>query len=177
MDVEQEYMEDALSQDSYSRKDPETFKECVLRAIEKCRIEMSKEMTKGKTLFIEKDGASIPVVIPDQRKVVEGCINMFHDLMLFTFDNIVIEKLKEIREKITALDDEYLNYYLKHEKWQPHKKSAEDKGAIPQESSFGNMLLQGKDDDRVELFREMFQQLVLLYKRKNELKDKRIAQA
>jgi len=177
MDIEEEFLEDALTQDNYSRKDPETFKECVLRAIEKCRIEMSKERTKGKTIFVQRDGISIPLTIPDQRKVVEGCINVLYDLLIYTFDEQGIKVFERIKESINNLDRDYLKEYIKLEQYVPSKNYAINNQQLPSEAPLGNTFIQRKEDERVELYRNMFQELILLYKRKNELKNTRTAQA
>ena len=175
MDIEEEYLEDILTQDNYSRKEPETYKECVLRAIEKCRLEMSKQMTKGKTIFIEKGGVSIPIVIPDQREVVISSVKTLYNLLLFTFDKEVIEKFKKLKESIKKLDEKYLKEYISLETYVPHRKYSENNKIINIETPLGNSLVQKKEDERMDFYEEMFQELVLLYKRKNELKNTRTA--
>jgi len=175
MDIEQEFLEDTLNQENYSRKDPESFKDIVMRAMEKCRIEMSKELTIGSTDLKEHQGVIVPIIISDQRKVVENCINVLHSLMKYYFDDQAREVFKKIEEKIINLDQTYLDYYIKHEKWTPHRESAESNGIIPKESSFGSTLLQKKGNERSTLYWQKFDELVELYLRKNELKNKKTA--
>jgi len=171
-DIEEGFWEDANVQGGNYQKDPETYKECVLRAIEKCRLEMSKELTKGKTIFVKKDNVTIPVVIPDQRKVVEGCVNCLYDLLLFTFDGEATKELDKLVESIEGLQEKYLNLYIETEKYIPNKTNAENNKQIPTESPLGNYMIQQKEDERVQLYRKMFQTLLLLYKRKRELSNR-----
>lgn len=171
-DIEEGFWEDANVQGGNYQKDPETYKECVLRAIEKCRLEMSKELTKGKTIFMKKDNVTIPIVIPDQRKVVEGCVNCLYDLLLFTFDDEGRVKLDKLIEDIEGLQQKYLDEYIRLETFVPNKLHATRNKQIPTESALGNYMIQQKEDERVQLYRKMFQELLLLYKRKRELSNR-----
>lgn len=174
MDIEASSLMD-MAQPSYGIKEPETYKEIVLRTINKCASEMEKELTKGTTKMIEKNGIVIPIVIPDQRKVVENCVKTLYNLLLFTFDKEAFKTFGNIQRKIRDLDKKYYEMYLERETWMPHKKTAHHTLSIPTETPLGGVLIQKKDDERVELYEEMFQELLLLYKRKKELSNKRIA--
>ena len=158
------------NQDGYTNQ-VNSFREIVIRAIEKCRNEMSKEKTKGKTIFIQKNGANIPVVIPDQRKVVESCIEQLYDLMIYIFDDKIQEELSIINKEIEELDEHYLKLYLEHEKFVPSRQYAIQNQQIPPESDLGNTLIQQKEDKRLSLYRKMYQELILLFKRKNDLSN------
>jgi len=163
------YEEDE-NQDGYTSQ-VNSFREIVLRAIEKCRLEMSKEKTKGKTIFIQKNGANIPVTIPDQRKVVESCIEQLYDLMMYIFDEEAKDRLREIEESMEKLDGEYLENYIANEKFVPSRTYAINNKQIPAESDLGNALIQQKGDKRLSLYRNMYQELLLLFKRKNDLSN------
>jgi len=175
MDIEESFRMDVEENSmAYRPKEPETYKEIVLRAIEKCRQEMSKELTKGKTIFIERGGASIPVTIPDQRKVVENSVKQLYDLLLYFFDDIAVEKLKDLDETIDKLNQKYYEMYIELEKNVPHKNWAIANLGISN-SPLGNNLMQDKQDERVKLYRTMYQELILLFKRKGDLSGRRVA--
>jgi len=147
-----------------------SYREIVLRCIEKCRKEKSKELTKGKTIFIEKNGTSIPIVIPDQRKVVESCINELYDEMIWYFDEKSKEELPKINEQIEELNQKYYEMYLKLEKHIPSREFAKNNltmGTTP----LGNSLIQDKEDERATLYRKMYQELLLNFKRENDLSN------
>ena len=148
-----------------------SYREIVIRCIEKCRIEMSKEKTKGKTIFIEKNGASIPIVIPDQRKVVQSCIEQLYDLMLFKFDKTIKSNLEVIETEIEELEEKYLGLYISGEKNVPNKTFATNTQQIPSETALGNALIQRREDKRLFLYRKMYQELLLLFKRQNDLNN------
>jgi len=168
VDYYDNYEEDE-AKEGFGDNNTNSYREIVLRSISKCATEMQKEMTKGKTIFIEKNGANIPIIIPDQRKVVIGCINVFYDLMLRVFDDEATKNLNELEEEINGLNEKYLEKYLSIETNIPLKKQAEKTRTLNTETALGNMLLQEKEEEKLSLYRKMFQQLLLLFKRKNDL--------
>jgi len=147
-----------------------SYREIVLRCIEKCRVEKSKELTKGKTIFIEKNGASIPIIIPDQRKVVESCINELYDELLWYFDDKAKEILPKIVEEIENLNQKYYEKYLKKETHIPSRQFAINNLQIGN-TPLGNVLMQDKEDERNKLYRKLYQELLLLFKRENDLSN------
>lgn len=147
-----------------------SYREIVLRCIEKCRLEKSKELTKGKTIFIEKNGATIPIVIPDQRKVVESCINELYDELIWYFDDKAKVILPKLNEEIDNLNQKYYELYLKRETHIPSKNYAERNFCIGQ-TPLGDTLVQDKEDERTKLYRKMYQELLLLFKRENDLSN------
>lgn len=160
------------NEEGFVRKEPESFKEIVLRGIETCRKEMSKELTIGKTTIIQKGGVNIPVVIPDQRKVVESCVKQLYDLLLFFFDEKANENLPALEEEIDKLEEKFLNMYLEVETYVPHIQYAKKYGAIHPSSALGANFDERRENLRVKLYRKMYQELILLFKRKRDLSNK-----
>ena len=73
----------------YGSKDRSiSYKDIVLRAIEKCRVEGSKEMSRGgqKLIFSKELNDWIPINLPDQRQLYKQTILQLYDLLIFTFD-------------------------------------------------------------------------------------------
>ena len=65
----------------YHKKDQtKSYREIVLEAIEKCRIEGSKQMTKGGEYMLEN---GIVITAPDQRQIYIYCVEALYGLLFF----------------------------------------------------------------------------------------------
>ena len=84
----------------YSKKKPESFRDVVLRAIEKIRLEGSKEMTKGGEITQMFDGEPVVITIPNQRNIYIQSINTFYDLLVNFFDEKFKKNTKDYIEGI-----------------------------------------------------------------------------
>jgi hypothetical protein len=160
------------------KNDNISFKDIILRAIEKVRIEASKEMVKGgERLIFSKDlNDYIPITLPDQRKLYEQSIILLHDLLLWYFDENAIKTFKEIENNIENAYKKHFDEYLLKEYWIPYKQTAEQSGLIQtgQYSNVGAYFVQKYEDYVFNQYRKMFQELILLYKRKNDLSNKKV---
>jgi len=185
VDVNKAIMEDGVIVDSSSyfpNKEVQNYREIVLRAIEKCRVEMSKEMTKGKTIFIEHEGEQVPIVLPDQRRVVIETIKQFYYLMFFYIDNgktgepQTKTNIGKIETSLKNKNETYYQKYLKEEFHEKYKEQAEltKRITIGDESPVGNDILEELENYELGLYQEMYKELLLLFKRKNELSSKRV---
>lgn len=169
--------EDELDNYSYYGKKEEgiSFKQIVLRGIEKCRIEGSKEMTKGgqKMIYSRELSDWIPMNLPDQRKVWEQTIKQLHDLLLFYFDKTAKENIPRINEEIKNAYKIFYEQYLESENWIPYKEVSEQTKTITtgKQSSVGSHYIQLYEEYVFEKYREMYQELLLLFKREKELSN------
>lgn len=151
-----------------------TYKSIVMKQIDKVREESSKELTKGGEhyIYVPQLHKHVPVSLPDQRKVVEQSIKCLYDLLLFHFDEIAQKKIN--KKLIPSIENAYRLFfqeYLKRETWKPFKEYALKAKLIPsgKESPIGEYILQELEDYKYECWREVYQELILLFKRKNEL--------
>lgn len=163
----------------YSQKAPENYIEIVIQQINLCRRELSKHLTEGGTYFIrQKGGMMVPKIIEDQWEVNERCVNQLHDLMLYVFDDQLNEKLEEIYEEYRQSKKDLIEKYLRMEN-DPKKKdillktgefvSFDDSSSIA--SKFAVSMMRSFKEHRT---RRMYQELLLLFKRKNDLSKKRM---
>ena len=114
---------------------------------------------------------TIPIVIPDQRKVVESCVEQLYDLMLHYFDDKAIKNIGELDKQLIGLKDKYVKMYLEMEVNIPALLQVKRTRMLDVENPLSNALKQEQEDERVYLFRKMYQELLLLFKRKNDLSN------
>jgi hypothetical protein len=168
---------DVNSSYGYQKQESIQFKDIVLRAMEKCRIEGSKEMTKGgrTSIFSRELNSFIPITIPDQRKVYQQCIEQLFNLLFFYFDDIAKEKVKDIRKNIEDSYTNNLNNYLKAEIYVPFKLLAEKTRIIQsgKESGIGLFFISRHEDEILSLYNRLYMELIMLFKRKKDLSMKR----
>lgn len=150
-----------------------SYKEIVLKQIETCRVEGSKQMV-GESSFYQKDnnGNFYQIHLFDQKKIYIQCVKSLYDLMLRYFDEDMKKKDKELNEKLKGLSTTYINLYVKREPLQHFKTIAQQTGVI-QKNAVGSRVLSELEEARWEIYRELYQELLLLFDRKNELSGKR----
>jgi len=164
-----------FSEDSWRHKEPESHKEIVLRAVEECRKQLSKDLRLGGTYNVQTPKGVLPVYFPDQRELNMNTIETLYDLMIWYFDEEANKKFKEIKGNINGAYEKYFQEYLEREYSEGYKQMAVKSRIIQKgkhslvgeeiESQMGKYILQQ--------YRRLFQELVLLFKRKNELSGKR----
>jgi len=156
----------------FGKKDQtKTYREIVLTAIEKCRIEYSKQMTKGGNYFID----GIVVNLPDQREVYVNTVKILYELLFSHRDDDAIKNIDKILKSIEGLYQKYFDKYLEREWWIPYKEQAVKEARMVEGDASGvaAFLTQQREDERLELYLRMFRELMGLFERKNELSTKR----
>lgn len=152
-----------------------TFKDIVLRAIETCRKEGSKEMSKGgqKTIFSKEINDYITINLPDQRKLYQQSILALYDLLLWYFDDDAKKIMQTIESNMQNAYKKFFDDYIKRETWEPYRDMAMRSGIIKtgKDSDVGIHYLHLYEEYIASLYRKMYQELILLYKRKNELSN------
>ena len=101
-------------------------------------------------------------------------VNSYREIVLRCIEKCRKEKSKEelpkINEQIEELNQKYYEMYLKLEKHIPSREFAKNNltmGTTP----LGNSLIQDKEDERATLYRKMYQELLLNFKRENDLSN------
>jgi len=161
-------------QQQWGKKTVEDYREIVLKAIEKCREEGSKQMTKGipnVLIYNEEIKSYEKVNLEDQRKVFEEAVNTLHDLLLYIFDDKIKERIKEIKKQKQGIFENLFQKYLLLEDTPKVKQQAIKLHSFVRTKigkTFGDTIEQRYH----ELNRELFRELLLLFKRKNDLKSK-----
>ena len=148
------------SEDAWSKKEPETFKDIILRSMESCRVEWSKDMRKGGTYNVQTQKGVLPVYFPDQREKAINSTRTFYNLILWYVDDKGKEVFKGIQGRLDGIPA-YTNkvYADVLKRFSNDKKKASEFA----EETTANYTL--------ELYREMFKELILLFKRRNELSN------
>ena len=148
---------------SYGKKDQTlTTKEIVLNAIDKCRREGSKQMTKGGTEMV--DGQLVN--IPDQGLVYIETVKTLYDLLEFFFDEEAKVNCKDTVQRLHTMYNDQFKVYLKEEDSQIILNS---KPTTFMSTNVGEKHKQVLKVRKVDLYRLMFRDLFALFKRKNEL--------
>ena len=165
-------MEESFVSNPYKKEEKKTFAEVVIAQIGACAIEFSKEMKAGFQYEQVVDGQRVVTVSPDQRLLAINHVKTLYDLLLFYFDDIIKEELKKLQKKMKDEEEDNLQKYLKAGDKPPNTQQALTTRLYPQ-SQTGNFFKEQSMYLKVEHYRQMFQILVLLYKRKHELSGKR----
>lgn len=152
-----------------------TYKMIVMNQIDLVRREGSKEMIKGGETYVwvRELGKHVPIKIPDQRHVYAQCVSGLYDLLIHYFDAEAKKKLGVLMSGIENAYRTYLKIYLQRETWLPFKEYATRTGIIPsgKESRVGDYTQAEMDEFIYQSYRKIYQELVLLFKRKNELSN------
>lgn len=159
------------------RKDKEiSYKQIVLRAIEECRKQGSRQMKRGVEVFIkDKNGNFIPQQLDDQRKVWKECVFQLECLLLFAFDKEAEDKINKCKENIQKIHNKYLQVYLNSETFIPYKKWSQMSGQYHPSSQLTPQFIQYEEEEILNQWRTIYQELLILYKkRKNELSNRRV---
>jgi len=144
-----------------------TFKEIVLKAIENCRIEGSKQMVKGGEVTVLVEGQPTRVTQRDQRKVFEEATETLYDLLNYYIkDKKILEDLEDKKQK------EYDSLLKNYKEITPNErlKTIASKGTFPRDPS-SEYFLQLFEDFKISLVREKFRFLIKVFKTNNELKQ------
>ena len=152
-------------------KGAKTYEQIVLEQISRCVSEGSKEMVGG--YFREKATRMgiQEIYVPDQRQVYLQCIMSLYDLLLPFFDDIMNEylktfnnqlinikesKIKALNEKVKYIDDGRLRWSIQQQI---------DTGYLDPDSVEAKQAM----DEKLETYRFLYQQLLLLFGRKRYL--------
>lgn len=146
---------------AWRQKEPETFREVVLRIINSCSQEWSKDMRKGGTYNVETPKGILPVYFPDQREKAINSTLTLYDFLFYYFDDECKNNIKSLSEEIDGLED------YKKKTFNRLKVYCKDKRKALEDAEEITITKQ------VDIYRRIFRELVLLYKRKNELSMKR----
>ncbi len=165
-------VEEQFISNPYKKDEKKSHGEIVVSQIDVCRKEFSKELKKGFEQQIVVSGKVITVNVPDQRNTNIQCTKTLYDLMMFFFDDDFKASLTTIKDKLDNAGKLYLEKYLSVEPLSKNKNIAQQTRMI-QNSPTGERVFQALMNYQSELYREMFQELVLLFKRRNELSGKR----
>ena len=117
-------------------------------------------------------GKLITISVPDQRQTNIQSTKTLYDLMIFFFDKKFDAKFVDIKKRLNGAGQSFLERYILVEPNSQLKRIAEETKMI-QNNSIGERVFQESMNYQSELHREIFQELILLFKRKNELSGKR----
>lgn len=160
----------------YQKKDKvKTYREVVLDAIDTCRKEGSKHLTTGGRKTMMFNGVPITIDLPDQRETYIQTVKSFQDLMLWFYDDEAEENIKKEEKNLSEIPKQIMGLYLRKETYLPYKNNTLKTGVISKgsHSIIGEMVLQEAEDMKLQIYRVIYQELLLLFKRKRELSNVR----
>jgi hypothetical protein len=163
--------------EQYFKKEPQNYKEIVTRAISKCVLEGQKEFSRGGQIKEIINNEVVVRTIPNQRKVYINCIKSYEDLMVFFFDDIAKENINELKELLKLIYPNWLDMYLKQETDDNCLEFATMTGHISPRAYYFDYIMDMMELDEVEIWRKIFIELNLLFKRKKELSGKKTLSA
>ena len=158
----------------WEKKEPKSYKDVVLKQIELCRVEGSKQMIGQAELFQRTNVGLQKVSFFDQKKIYMQSVLTFHDLMLRYFDDEVKTALTNIDKKIKDKMEELIKLFTENEPRKDYGKICEKTRELIN-TPFGTKLINIFEEFKYQQHRKMFQELLLLYDRKNDLSGKRTA--
>ncbi len=165
--------EEIFDSNPFKKEEKKTLPEVIISQIDKCAQEFSKEMKKG---FVHKevvDGQMVLLTHPDQRYTAINHSKTLYDLLIFYFDKELKDKIKIIKKQMEEIKKRNFEYYLLIEMDTRQKRIAAQTNNFPSTQA-GDISNDNYLNELTECYRTMFQELVLLFKRKNELSGKRI---
>jgi len=159
----------------YKKEEKKSLAEVIISQIDVCRKEFSKEMKPGFNQKIFFNGEWIIVTHPDQRQTNIAVTKTLYNLLQWFFDDKFKEEYKKFQILIKNSNELFLNKYIELEMNSNLKRLAEETKKIPSHklSKLSGEIRQSHLNYIAELYRELFSELVLLFKRKNELSGKR----
>jgi len=156
------------------KQDKMTFRDIVISAIELCRVEGSKEMTKGgqANVFSKEMNSWISVNVPDQTKVFQQTVEQLYNHLAYHFDKEAKDKIEQIRKDIDNSYLVHLKKYIEIEEWIPYKERAKKIGAIQtgKDSGIGVFYLSLYEAEVLKLYNKLQRELIFLFERVGELR-------
>ncbi len=168
-------MEKEFDSNPYKKEDKKSLAEVILSQIDVCRKEFSKEMKPGFNQKIFFNGEWIIISHADQRQTNIAVTKTLYNLLQWYFDDTFKAEYKKFQTLQNNSNKLFLKKYIELEMNSNLKELAERTKRIPSHklSKISGDIRQSHLNYIAELYRELFSELVLLFKRKNELSGKR----
>lgn len=133
--------------ENYRGKETYSFKEICLAQVKRCVVALSQEMREGFWIYSSTPNQAPEKIkyVGDAREEAVNSIKTLHDLLLPKFDKEAKEEIKKILE---SSSERHKTLKEEHDKSQDKKNVAER-----------------WKDNKVDFYREMFQQLCLFLER------------
>jgi len=154
---------------------PLTYEMIVLGQIRVCATEGNKEMRGGYYHDKQTQRGIVQEYIPDQRQIYINSIKTMHDLLLPFFDAEMEKDYKKFEEDISKIDSFIEDTMLIKLKNMPeHKKN--DAAYVARFGYMDSDAIEFKYavDKKLDIYRWLFQRLVLLFNRKRFLMQQAI---
>jgi hypothetical protein len=158
----------------YFNKTPEDYKSIVLNCIQKIvNVNNSSLSNTGKIYFkiegqfIEKEENTL--------KIFYQLVDTLEDLLTYYLDDKAKKEIITVEENLKTLYEKYFLLYLEKETNEKYKYHLNTSKIIPKETNLGKWCYEQIENETKRLYRQKFQSLLLLFKRKNDLSGKRYA--
>ena len=148
------------------------FKEIVLKAIDECRKQQSKQMIEGGEFFTRQENEWIKVELLNQKEIFMQSINALEDLMLRYYDDKITEQFTEFEKKEKEFKEQCFKIFISQTKDKQSLNIAKFTNEIPSTPS-GKLLLEQIKAMKLYYKRKKYRELLLLFARKNDLSTKR----
>jgi len=148
------------------------FKEIVLKAIDECRKQQSKQMIEGGEFFTRQENEWIKVELLNQKEIFMQSINALEDLMLRYYDDKITEQFTEFEKKEKEFKEQCFKIFINQTKDKQSLNIAKFTNEIPSTPS-GKLLLEQIKAMKLYYKRKKYRELLLLFARKNDLSTKR----
>ena len=148
-----------------------TYEQIVLKQINRCADEGSKEMIGGYIKEKATNKGLVEVYVPDQREIYIQSITMLHDLLLSFFDDEMKESIKSFDEALAEARTQKMDYLREAHRGAKNRydkmeiESQIKTGFIDRDSFPARQFM----EDKLEIYRFLFQELMLLYGRQRYL--------
>ena len=148
-----------------------TYEQIVLKQINKCADEGSKEMVGGYVKEKQTNKGMVEVYVPDQRDIYIQCITMLHDLLLAWFDDDMNKDVKTFEEKLEVAREQKIellkrDYSLTRDRYAKQAIMEQiNTGFVDRDSFPARQFM----EDKLAIYRYLFQKLMLLFGRQRYL--------
>jgi len=169
-------LEPIISDGNYDffNKTPEDYKGIVLDCIHKIININNSSLSNSGKIYLKIQGQMIEKE-ENTLKIFYQLVDTLEDLLTFYFDEEIVPKLKEINDLLDNIYKKYLDIYVSREQKYTTQQQAKNYQIIPKDNPLGRWCHDQIEVETKKLYRNKFTELLLLFKRKNDLSGKRYA--
>lgn len=144
-----------------------SYEQIVLEQIKRCVIEGSKEMSGGYFKQKQTSQGTQEVYIPDQKQVYIQCVKSLYDVLLPHFDDEMKAKDAEFDLELETMKENKINSLREQLKTVKDARQIQNINFQIATGYIDENSLQAKQisDERIEVYRWLYQQLIYLYSR------------
>lgn len=154
-----------------------TYEQIVLKQIDRCITEGSKEMSGGYWKDVETSKGAKQIYVPDQKQIYLQSIDSLYDVLLAHFDPMMVQADDEFHDLIKNIKDDKITKLKAQLVMTQDLRDRNDlqmqihTGYLDPNSYYAKVTM----DEKLQVYRGLFQQLLLLFNRARFLMSQSIS--